>query len=171
MNLSKLIKKKQREGKNNETKLNTQNMKKLNIIIMFILSLCFTAQGQKQYAYEKYNFDWEFNYRDGYFTNTGFTIYSVVYNIGIKVYGEKLYIIFDVNSANKDILWKYYIDEVDIIRGEKYDKYRFFCLDIKNYSYMVVDFYFKKKTIEICFYFVDKEVFFLLADPRKVTIN
>ena len=141
-------------------------MKKLNIIIMFILSLCFTAQGQKQY-----NFDWEFYYSDGYFTDTGFTIYRAVYNIDIKVYEEKLYIIFDDDSANKDILWEYNIDEVNIIRGEKYDKYRFFCLDIKNYSYMVVDFYFKQKTIEICFYFVDEEVFFLLAGPRSVTIN
>jgi hypothetical protein len=148
-----------------------QDIKKLNIIIMFILSLCFTAQGQKQYDYEKYNFDWEFYYSDGYFTDTGFTIYRAVYNIDIKVYEEKLYIIFDADSANEDILWEYYIDEVDIIRGEKYDKYRFFCLDIKDYSYMVVDFHFKQKTIEICFYFVDEEVFLLLADPRKVTIN
>lgn len=146
-------------------------MKKLNIIIMFVLSLCFTAQGQKQYDYEKYNFDWEFYYRDGYFTDIDFTFYRAVYNIDIKVYEEKLYIIFDDDSANKDILWEYYIDEVDIIRGEKYDKYRFSCLDIKDYSDMVVDFHFKQKTIEICFYFVDEEVFFLLIDPRSVTIN
>lgn len=181
-------------------------MKRFIFIIMFILSLCFTAQGQfigskyqggvqpsqsnnglllymllqqqkenkqrqMQYDYEKYNFDWEFNYRDGHFTDTGFTNYSAVYNIDIKVYKEKLYVIFDIDSANKDILWKYDIDEVDIIRGEKYDKYRFLCLDIKNYSYIVVDFYFKQKTIEICFYFVDEELFLLLSNPRNVTIN
>ena len=52
-------------------------MKKLNIIIMFILSLYFTAQGQKQY-----NFDWEFYYSDGYFTDTGFVLILILLEDG-----------------------------------------------------------------------------------------
>ena len=144
-------------------------MKRLNIIIMFILFFCFTAQGQNDN--KEYDFDWYFRYQNGCITDSNAENCVVAFDVIVEIYKEKVFINFYLKSdIYENVFFRFDIDEVYVLKEQNEINYRFYCYE-KNNNPMIMDVRFKPKETEIICYFPKEELYLLLINSGEMNLK